>query len=127
MGRLRAWARRFSGLVASDRRERELADEIASHLAIHTDENIRRGMAPDAARRDALLKLGSVDSLKEQYRDQRGVPLLEHALQDFRYGLRSLARNPGLSVVTVITLAAGIAGPTTMFSMIRAWILEPLP
>jgi len=127
MGRLRAWARRFSGLFASDRRERELADEIASHLAIHTDENIRRGMAPDAARRDALLKLGSVDSLKEQYRDQRGVPLLEHALQDFRYGLRSLARNPGLSVVTVITLAAGIAGPTTMFSMIRAWILEPLP
>jgi putative ABC transport system permease protein len=116
-----------AGLFGRNRGERELADEIESHLALHTEENIRRGMAPDAARRDAVLRLGGVESLKEQYRDQRGLPLLEHVVQDLRYGLRTLARSPGLTLVTVTTLAGGIAGPTTMFSMIKAWILEPLP
>jgi putative ABC transport system permease protein len=124
---LRLWARRTAGLFGQARRERELADELESHLSIHTEENLRLGMDPATARREAILKLGAVEALKERYRDQRGLPVLEHVVQDLRYGLRTLVRTPGLTLVTLITLAGGIAGPTTMFTMMKSWILEPLP
>ena len=67
MRRLRRWARQAVGLFGAAQRDAELADEIESHLQLHTEENIRRGMLPDAARRAAVLKLGSVESVKEQY------------------------------------------------------------
>jgi putative ABC transport system permease protein len=118
---------RAAGVFRTNRRERELADEIESHLQIHADDNIRRGLSPDAARRAAVLKLGGVESLKERYRDQQGLPSLEHLVQDFRYAARTLRRTPGLTAVALVTLALGIAGPTAVFSMIKSWILEPLP
>jgi putative ABC transport system permease protein len=115
------------GAFQSARREREMADEIESHLQIHTDENIRRGMAPDAARRAAILQLGSPASLKERFREQGGVPLVEHFVQDLRYAGRTLRRSPGFTMVAVLTVAFGVAGPTITFSMLKAWILDPLP
>ncbi len=127
MRRLRAWLIRAAGMFRTGRREREMADEIESHLQLHTDENIRRGLSPEAARRAAVLTLGGVESLKEQYREQQGLPSLEHVVQDVKYAARSLRRTPGLTAIAVLTLAIGIAGPTAMFSMIKFWILEPLP
>ncbi len=127
MRRLRAWLIRAAGMFRTGRREREMADEIESHLQLHTDENIRRGLSPEAARRAAVLTLGGVESLKEQYREQQGLPSLEHIAQDVKYAARTLRRTPGLTAIAVLTLAIGIAGPTAMFSMIKFWILEPLP
>ena len=127
MRRLRAWLIRAAGMFRTGRREREMADEIESHLQLHTDENIRRGLSPEAARRAAVLTLGGVESLKERYREQQGLPSLEHVAQDVKYAARTLRRTPGLTAIAVLTLAIGIAGPTAMFSMIKFWILEPLP
>ncbi len=127
MGWLRSWMMRALGVFRTDRRERELTDELESHLQLHTDENIRRGLAPEAARRAAVLTLGGLESLKERYREQQGLPSVEHIAQDVRYAARTLRRTPGLTAVAVLTLALGIAGPTAVFSMIKAWILEPLP
>ena len=77
MRTLRTWLLRAAGLFHKERRDRELADEIESNLRMHIDDNVRAGMTPAEAQRQALLKFGSVESAKESYREQRGVPLLE--------------------------------------------------
>ena len=127
MRRLLAWMNRVVGMFRTDRRERELADEIESHLQLHADDHVRRGLSPDEARRAALLALGGVESLTQRYREQQGLPSLEHLAHDVRYAARTLRRTAGLTSVALMTLSIGIAGPTFMFSMIKAWILEPLP
>ena len=127
MKRMRRWIRRVAGMFHTTRRDAELAAEIESHLELHTDENIRRGMAPDAARRAAVLQLGSVAALTEEYRGRRGLPLLEQLVQDLRYAGRTMRRSPGVTIVAAVTLALGVAGPTVMFAMMKAWILDPLP
>ena len=85
---LRALITRLVELFRKPRRERELAAEMESHLQMHIDDNLRSGMTPDEARRDALLKLGGIEQTKENYRDQHGLPLVETLLQDLRFGLR---------------------------------------
>jgi putative ABC transport system permease protein len=84
-------------------------------------------MTPAAARRAAMLRLGNPTSLAEAYRAQRGVPLVDNLQQDLRYAARTLRRTPGFTVVAVLTIALGVAGPTINFSMLKAWVLEPLP
>ena len=127
MSRLRRWLWRAADPFLRTRRERDLADEIESNIQIHTEDNIRAGMSPQEARRAALAKLGGVEPLKEHYRDQRGIPAAASIAQDLRYAARTLRRSPGIALVAVVTLAFGIAGPTVMFSMLKAWILDPLP
>jgi putative ABC transport system permease protein len=123
---LRGWLVRVRGVCASGRRQ-DLADEIESHLQMHTDEYIRAGLSPEAARRAAILKLGGMQSVRDSYRDQQGVPLLEHLGQDVRYASRALRRSVGVTAVAVLTIALGMAGPTVMFTMAKAWIIDPLP
>ncbi len=127
MRRLRALIHRVAGVFRTTRRDAELAAEIESHLQLHTDENIRRGMSPEAAHRDAVLQLGSVVALTEEYRDRRGLPVLEHLVQDLRYAGRTMRRSAAVTLVAAVTLALGVAGPTVMFAMMKAWILDPLP
>jgi putative ABC transport system permease protein len=127
VSRLRGWLWRAADPFLRQRRERDLAAEIESHIQIHTEDNIRAGMSPDEARRAALAKLGGIEPLKEHYRDQRGIPALRSITQDLRYAARTLRRSPGVALVAVVTLAFGLAGPTVMFSMLDAWILDPLP
>ena len=124
---LRLWFRRIAGVFDARGRDVELADEIESHLAMHIEDNIRHGMTPDEARRAALLRLGNTTSIKEEYRAQRGLPFVDHFGQDLRYAGRALRRSPGFTAVAVLTIALGVAGPTINFSMMKAWILEPLP
>ena len=124
---MRAWMARVGGLFGKNRLERDLADEVGSHLELHIEDNIRRGMTPSEARRQALIKLGGIEPAKEMYRDRRGVPLLETTWQDFHYALRSLRNNLAFSVVAVSTLALGVGANTAIFSVVKAVLLNQLP
>jgi hypothetical protein len=127
MNKLRGWLLRVGEFFGRERRERELAAEMESHLQMHIDENLRTGMSGQEARRQALIKLGGIEQAKMLVRERRGLPMLEVLLQDLRFGVRMLSKNPGFTAVATLTLALGIAANATIFSFVSAVMFRRPP
>ena len=126
MRAVRAFLFRLMSLLDKDRKDREMTEEFESHLAMQIEDNLRAGMSPEQARREALLKSGGLETSKESCRDRRGLPF-ETVLRDFAYAMRQVRRSPGFSAVAVITLALGLTVNATIFFMINDLFLRPLP
>src|SRR5712671_139090 len=122
---LRAALLRFKGVFLKNKRERDLADEIESHLQMHIDDNLRAGMSPQEATRVANMKLGGVDSTKEAYRDRAGIPFLESVVQDLRFTLRQLRKNPAFTFTAILMVALGIGASVAIFAFVDAALIKP--
>jgi predicted permease len=127
MSSLRRFFRRLVAWTTTRQSEERLRSEIEEHLALQTDENIRAGMSPEQARRQAALKFGSIEAMKENYRDSTGFPSFERLLQDTRYAVRRLRSAPAFTLSTVTTLALGIGATTSIFTLVYAVLLGSLP
>src|SRR5215813_7505184 len=107
--------------------ECEMDEELRYHIEQQVEQNVRLGMSPEEARQSALKSFGGVEQAKERSRDARGVRWIEDLWQDLRYGARMLLKNPGFTLVAVITLALGIGANTTIFTWLKAILIQPLP
>src|SRR3974390_570067 len=128
MNSLHSTVTRFLNLFRNhSRRDRELHDELHSHLKPHIDDSPRPGLSPDEARRAALLQLGGLEQTKERVRDQRSLPSIESLLQDVRFPVRTLRKSPPFTIVAVVTLAIGIAANSTIFAKVSRFVLHSAP
>jgi predicted permease len=123
---LRRFVKRLGFWMRKQRDEERLRAEIEEHLALQTAENLRTGLSPVEARRQAVLKFGAVEVVKEGYREQRGLPRMETLIQDMRHIVRRLWKSPTFTITSVLTLALGIGATTSIFTLVHAVMLQSL-
>jgi macrolide transport system ATP-binding/permease protein len=123
----RRWWSRLLGLLGAGRADEDMAAEFESHVAMLADELRRSGMSEEQALRAAQLRFGNLESAKESYRDQRGLPGVESFFQDARFAVRSFAKRPGFTLIAVLSLGLGIGVTTTIYTWLKAVYFNPLP
>src|SRR6202795_3072035 len=123
----RTFTHRFAALFRRRHLEDDLDEELRSHLEMAVELNVRKGMAPEDARGEARRSFGGVEQTKENYRHQRGLPTIETALQDLRFGFRMLRRSPGFSALAILCLTLGIGANAAVFSWIEGILFRPYP
>ena len=107
--------------------DRDLDAEFASHVAMLTDEHIRRGMTPADAERAARLAVGGLAQLRDAHRETRSLPAIETLMRDLRYAFRTLRRDAGFTTFAILIVGLGIGASATVFSVLNTLILRPLP
>src|SRR5665213_2279764 len=127
MRRLRAIFSRFLHLFGGRNPSAEFDAELQSHINLHTEENIRAGLDPRKARRQALMQLGGAEQTRQTYRERATLPWLESLLRDVRFGLRTLAKYRAATAIAVLSIGLGIGANATIFSLISRFVLRPAP
>lgn len=126
MHRLRAFWLRFRSLFGSGWSGDEFEAELESHVAAHIEDGVRAGLTAEEARRQAWLRLGGVEQVRQNYRERATLPWLENVLQDVRYGLRGFRRNPVFAATAIVTLTLGIGATAAVFSVVDRVLFRSL-
>jgi putative ABC transport system permease protein len=127
MKKLRAFFDQLTGWFRRERREQDLKEEFESHLQLHIDDNLRAGMSPEEARRQALIRFGGVEAVKESVREKARFLWIEHVARDLRYAARILRHNPVFAVTAILSLALGVGSSVAIFTVADNLLLRPLP
>src|ERR671918_1096279 len=124
---LRHMTARLRAFFTRDDLDRDFEQELASHVAMLTEDNLQRGMTHDEARRAALIRVGAGASMRDQHREARGLPALEAALQDLRFAFRLLMKDRWVSAAAIVVLALAIGANTAIFSVVDRVVLRAVP
>ena len=127
MSSLRAGWLRLKALFRQERAEDDFSAELEAHVEFHTEDGIRAGLTRKEARRQALIRLGGAEQTRQAYRERATLPGLEILVRDVRYSLRTLARQPGITAISILSISLGVGANSTVFSMVSRFLLKPAP